>query len=243
MNKVMSNIKYKTRYQFPWIAGYIGIYAVVMFLLYFILIKTDLVNSSTGSLSYRLWGSVFVLFALSMRFKEDFDFFLTLSNTRRQIMQSLAGYALAFSGLVSILILLERVLIDFVNNALGLNRVKDLFHYFAPYYTDNLLLQFIFFFSLCICCSAFGLLMGSLFYRLGKKFTIAFWMAFSFIPAVFFPLSLWVFNGNKSISQAFAAMGESFKNFNLPTASMIMFLLTIVFGLAAWFNIRKLPQK
>ena len=173
-------------------AWYLIITVSVLFLLYYVLIKTSVINNSTGSLSYRLWGSVIFQFAISMRFKEDFDFLLTLSNTRNQIFQSFMGIALIFSAFYSALIVLEKVIIDHLNNLLGFHTVKDIFHYLAPYATDNIFIQFVYFFMLCLCCSAFGLLMGSLFYRFGKKFMVAFWLIFSTIPTIAFPLYIWI---------------------------------------------------
>ena len=191
MNKIVLNIRYKMRYQLSWIAWYLVIYVIIMFLLYIGLIKTSLINISSGSLVYRLWGSVIVQFAWTMRFKEDFDFLLTLSNTRNDIFLSLLGVAFGFSAFFSGLIVLERLIVDHLNNVFGYHNITDPFHFFAPYSTDNLYLQFVFFLVLCVCLSIFGLLMGSLFYRFGKKFTLAFWLMFSAIPVVFFPLLLW----------------------------------------------------
>jgi hypothetical protein len=237
------NIKYKMKVHMTWAAWYLIIYASAMFLLYYVLIKTSVINNSTGSLSYRIWGLIIFQFAVTMRFKENFDFFLTLSNTRNEIFQSLMGVALIFSAFFSGLIVLERVIVDHLNNIFGLHTVKDFFHYLAPYATDNHFLQFIFFLILCICCSSFGLLMGSLFYRFGKKFMVAFWLIFSAIPTVIFPLFLWILHLRNHLSGSVKAMGEFFRTFDVTAGSGVLFILTIIFSIAAWLNIQRLPQK
>jgi len=231
------------KYQFTWAAWYPAIYVIVMLPLYYGLIKTSLINASEGSLVYRLWGSVIFQFAITMRFKEDFDFFLTLSNTRNEIFQSLLGVVLCFSAFFSGLIVLERLIVDYLNNIFGYHNITDPFHFFSPYSTANLYVQFIFFLVLCVCCSLFGLLMGSLFYRFGKKFTLAFWLMFSSIPMVFLPLLLWPLYRGGNLSRSITAMGEFLRNFDVLACSGYLFILTIVFTIAAYLNIRRLPQK
>ena len=243
MNILMSNIKYKMKYQFTWATWYLIISVSVLFLLYYVLIKTSLITSSTGSLSFRLWGLIIFQFATTMRFKEDFDFLLTFSNTRKQIFQSLMGVVLIFSTFFSGIIVLERVIIDHLNNIFGFHSVKDVFHYLAPYTTDSLFLQFVFFLLLCLCCSVFGLLMGSLFYRYGKKFMVAFWLIFSAIPTIVFPLYLWILYLRYLLSASMRDMGEFFRDFDVAAGSGVLFILAILFGIAAWLNIRRLPQK
>ena len=243
MNKILTNIKYYIKVHMIWAAWYLIIAVSVLCLLYYVLIKTSVINYSTGSLSYRLWGAIIFQFAISMRFKEDFDFLLTLSNTRQQIFQSLMGVALLFSAFYSGIIVLERVIIDHLNNSLGLLLVKDFFHYLSPYATENLFLQFVFFFMLCLSFSVFGLLMGSLFYRFGKKFMLAFWLIFSAIPTVVFPLYLWILYLSDNLSEYIKTIGEFFMIFDLAAVSGELFFLTIIFSIAAWLNFRRLPQK
>ena len=240
MNKIVSNIRYKMRYQFTWVALSLAIYLITMFLLFYCLIKFSVINQSEGSLVYRLWVLVITQFAISMRFKEDFDFLLTLSNTRNDIFQSLLGVAFGFSAFFSGLIVLERVIVDHLNNVFGYKNIVDPFHFFAPYSTDNLYLLFIFFLMLSVCLSIFGLLMGSLFYRFGKKFTLAFWLMFSSIPMIFFPLLLW---SRGQLAASIKAVGEFLGNFDVLAGSGYLLILAIVFGIAAYLNIRRLPQK
>lgn len=243
MNKIVSNIRYKMSYQFTWVAWYLAIYVITISLVYFGLIKTSLINNSTGSLFYRLWGSVIFLFAITLRFKEDFDFLLTLSNTRNDISQSLLGVAFGFSAFFSGLIIVEGLIVDTLNDFFEYHNITDPFHFFAPYSTDNLFLQFVFFLMLCACCSIFGLMMGSLFYRFGKKFILAFWIIFSAIPIVFFPLLSRTFYQNNPLSKSIKAMGEFLRNFDVLAGSGVLLILTLVFSLAAYLNIRRLPQK
>jgi hypothetical protein len=227
-------------YQSAWVAWYLVIYLLIMLPLYYILIKTSLISSSEGSLVYRLWGAVIVQFAFTVRFKEDFDLFLTYSNTRNEIFQSLMGVVLGFSVFYSGLIVLERLIVDSLNNVFGFHNIVDPFHFFSPYGSDNNFMLFIFFFVLIASFSIFGLLLGSLFYRFGRVFTVAFWLVFSLIPVVLFPLILW---SPYPQSGLIADTGEFLKNFDVLAGSGILFILAIVFSAAAYLNIRSLPQK
>jgi hypothetical protein len=243
MNKIALNIKYKMGYQISWAMWYIVIYLAVMTVVYYGLIQADLINNSSGSLVYRIWGLVLFQFVISLRFKEDFDFLLTMSNTRKEIFQSLLGVAIAFSLLFSALIVLERVSIDALNGRLGYQHTTDPFHSFSPYVTSNPFSQFLFFSLLTSCCSIFGLLLGSLFYRLGKMFRLIFWLIFFSILIIYLPLLLWSLYQSNHLSQVVTSSGAFLMNFNLLAGSGYLLLLVIIFTLAAYLNIRKLPQK
>ncbi len=244
MNKIVLNIRYKMSYQFTWVAWSLAIYVITMFLVFYPLIKFYIISQSEGSLVYRLCAVLVIFqFAISMSFKEDFDFLLTLSSTRHEIFQSLLGVGICFSAFFSGLIVLEQVIVDYFNNILGYHNITDPFHLFSPYCKDNLFLQFVFFLVLCVSCSIFGILMGSLFYRFGKKFILAFWLFFSFIPTVFFPLFLWSLYQRSQLSRSITAMGEFLRNFDVLAISGYLLILTIVFSIAAYLNIRRLPQK
>ena len=243
MNRILMNIKYKLSYQSAWAAWYLIIYAITMFLIMYSLIKTSLISSSEGSLVYRLWGLAVFQFAISIRFREDFDFFLTLSNTRKDIFQSLVGVALGFSVIFSGLIVLEHLIINYLNNVLGYHKIVDPFHFFSPYAADNNFLLFVFFFILCLCCSMFGLMMGSLFYRFGRRFVLAFWLMFSSVFVVFLPLFIWYRHQDSYLSKFITAIWEFLKSFDVLACSGYLFILTIFFGIAAYLNIRRLPQK
>jgi hypothetical protein len=243
MIRIIQNIRYKMRIHFTFAAWYLVIYLISMLLVSYLLIKTSVISASDGGLLYRIWGSVIFQFAISIRFKEDFDFLLTLSNTRKNIYYSFLGVMIGFSAFFSALIVLERLIVDHLNQILGYHNISDFFHFVAPYTTDNLFLQFVFFLILCISCCLFGLLVGSLFYRFGKKFTLAFWLVFSSIPAVIFPLFMWSLHQRGQLSVSITAAGEFLRNFNLLATSGVLLLLAIIFGAAAYLNIRRLPQK
>lgn len=242
MNSLIA-FKYKIRVQWSMSAWYLVIYPLSMILVSFILIKTSVISENNGGLMYRLWGSVIFLFVTSMRFNEDFDFLLTLSHTRKDIYYSLMGVILGFSAFFSGLIVLERVIVDHLNDILGFYQISDLFHFYAPYAVENNFLLFLFFFMFCACCSIFGLMMGSLFYRFGKKFRVIFWLLFSSIPTVFLPLLLWALYQRGLLSNSMTATGGFLKNFDILAVSWNLLLLSIVFGVSAWLNIRRLPQK
>ncbi len=243
MNRILLNIRYKVGYQLNWVSWYLVIYVITMLLLSYGLIKTSFISDSSGSLIYRIWGSVIFQFAVTMKFKKDFDFFLTLSNTRNDIFRSLLGVAFCFSIFFSILIVMEKLIVDQLNYIFGYINITDPFHFISPYATENIFLQFLFFLMLCICCSVFGLLMGSLFYRFGKKFTLAFWLIFSSVPIVMFPLLLWPLSQRNKLSSFFTNLEEFLQNFDILVYSGYLFILTILFCLAAFINITKLPQK
>ena len=242
MKKVLENIRYKMGYQSIWAAWYVVCYAITMFFLYFGLIRASVLDSYSGGLSYRLWGIVLFQFAVTMKFKEDFDLFLILSNTRTEIFWSLVGTAVAFSAIFSGFIVLERILFDALNKLLGFQG-KDFFHHFAAYSTGNIPLQFFFFFTLCLCCSALGLLLGSLFYRFGKRFTFLFWLIFSAIPVLLLPLFLGALSRGNHLSDALRGIVLALQGFDVGAVSLSILLLAAILTAAAYGNIRKLSQR
>ncbi|MCP4419592.1 MAG: hypothetical protein GY805_23515 [Chloroflexi bacterium] len=243
MNKIALNIRYKFGYQFGWSLWYFGIYGLVMALLSYALIQSDLVNRSEGSLVYRIWGVVIFQFAISTRFKEDFDFWLTLSNTRKQIFQSLLGVAMFFSLFFSGMIVLERLLIDYLNQRWSYLNITDPIHFFAPYTTDSLFWQFFFFFGLTAFCSLLGLLLGSLFYRYGKIFRLAFWIIVSSIFLLILPFLFWSLYRQSALSGVMADTSAFLRDFNVLASSGYLLILTILLGAAAYLSIHRLPQK
>jgi hypothetical protein len=85
--------------------------------------------------------------------------------------------------------------------------------------------------------------MGSLFYRFGKKFALLFWLSFSAIPAIVLPLILWIFYQQGRLSILISATGEYLHYFDLTAVSWFFFVLTLIFGIGAYLNIRGLPQR
>lgn len=243
MDKVLLNMKYKISLHFNWLLWYLAIYILVMFIVYVGLIQTSIISTESGSLFYRIWGVVFFQLGVSLKFKDDFDFFLILSNSRIAIFQSMAGVGISFSVVLSILIILEQVIIDFLNEYFDFQNITDPFHFVSPYLTENLLLQFIFFTMLCICFALFGLLMGSLSYRFGKLFILGSWLVISFVFVLFLPWLLWTFYQSGNLSSFMTSVGQFFINFDLLVTSGYLLIFSLVFTFAAYLNIRRLPQK
>jgi hypothetical protein len=171
MKNIAINMKYKMKYQSNWLFWALTIIVGVLFFIFYPLIKFNVIGEHEGSLVYRLWVLLIVQFGITMKFKEDFDFLLTLSNTRSVIFQSQLGVVFVFSSVISLLIVLERQIVDHLNNVFGFHNIIDPFHFLSPYGSDNIFMQFLFFFTFGVCLSLFGLLMGSLFYRFGRNFT------------------------------------------------------------------------
>jgi hypothetical protein len=236
-------LKYKMGYQLSWAIWAVAIYIITIILVFYPLINYNIINHQEGSFVYRLWFLVIFQFAISMRFKEDFDFLLTLSNTRQNIFKSLVAVSVIFSAIFSSLIVLEQLIIDHLNSAFRFHNIVDPFHFLSPYSTDNIFMQFVFFFMLTVFCSLFGLLIGSLIYRLGKKFTVTFWLLFSSIPVLFFPLLLWIFYLQGQLNKSLIAIDVFLNNFNLISASGILLIVTIILAMAAYLNISRLSQK
>ncbi|MCK5147551.1 hypothetical protein KAR48_12410 [bacterium] len=243
MYKLYTGIKYKMRIQWNMAAWYLGIYVLTMLLVSTALIKTSVITEHDGSLIYRIWGSVVFLFAISIRFKEDFDFMLALSITRQNIFLAQLCTILGFSGIFSGLILLERIIVDYSNQVLGYHNISDPLHFWAPYSCGNLFLQFIYFFTLIFCCSAAGLLLGGIFYRFGKKCTLIFWLIFSAMPMLLAPVYLWALHQQGRLTSVMTDLGTMLKNFDVLTASATMLIAATVISIAAWLNTRRLPQR
>ena len=243
MNRVVLNMKYKIGVQFNWLLWYIVIYFLVMLIVYFGLFQTSIISRGSGSLFYRIWGLIFFQLGVSLQFKEDFDFFLTLSHTRLIIFQSMVGVGLVFSALLSFIIVLERVIVDYLNALWGFENIYDPFHFTAPYLTDNLFLQFIFFLMALILCASFGLLMGSLSYRFGKIFILTSWLVLGSIFILVLPWYLWNMHNEGQLAAFMATFTDKVIHFDLLIGSAYLLLFAIIFFIAAYLNIRKLPQK
>ena len=241
--KLLTALKYKFQVCKAVAAWFLTIYPIAMILVSFILVKTSTINEYQGSLIYRLGasGTIF-LFASFIRFKEDFDFLLTLGITRRDIFIANTIIAVGLSTLVSILVVVERAIVDYFNNMLGFHNANDPFHLFGAYALDNLFIQFIYFLMLGSCCALTGVLLGSLFYRLGKKFTLVFWLPFSAIPTIVLPMYMWAMYNRNELASSMSALGTYLKTFNVLSASGTLLVITIVVCVAEWLNIRRLPQ-
>lgn len=243
MNKILANFKFRIGYLQNWLLWNLVIYFTVIFIVFYALIQTDLINKSAGSLVYRIWGLVIFQFVISAKFKEDFDLFLTFSNTRKEIFYSFATVGVAYSALISGIIVLEKIVVDFLNGWLGFKNIIDPFHFFSPYASDNVLLLFLFFWMLSILVSFLGLLLGSLFYRFGKFFRLITWVGIFFISAIYLPLVMWSLYQENRLTAVFSTIGEFLGGFNLLASSGYLLMLAILLGAAAFLSMRRLPQK
>lgn len=242
MNKLLVLSQYKLRVQWSMAIWYLTIYPLSMLLVYFALIKTGVISQQEGSLMYRLWGSSIFLFAISIRFREDFDFLLTMSVSRNEIFKTHLAPAILFSGLFSALIVIEKAVVDHYNKVFGFVNINDSFHTFAPY-SENLLTVFLYFLMLLLACSTTGILLGSLFYRWGQKFVLVFWLIFSAIPVVVLPGIMWGWHRRGQLSDRMSDLGTYLTGFNVPVATVILLLLAVVMSVATWFSIKRLSQK
>ena len=160
MNRILEGFKYRTAFQVKWLLFGLAVYALAISATFYGLIRFSLISESEGTLVYRLFFLIITVAAFSMRFREDFDFFLALSFSRREIFYALLSSALALCLGVSVLIIAEKSVVDVLNGALGLRNAVDPFHHVSPYRTGNLFTRFAFFFSLSAAFSVFGILMG-----------------------------------------------------------------------------------
>lgn len=243
MHKVQSNINFRLRYLLTWLSWTMAIYFILVPVVFYVLIQTGIVSTSRGSLVYRMSGLVVYQFIVSAKFREDFDYFLTFSNTRQEIFHSLSSVAVINSALISVIIVLEKVMIDFLNGRLGYRNITDPFHAFAPYAVDNILALFFFFLALLFALSFLGLLSGSLSYRFGKKFDLIVWATVSVISIIFWPLAMWSLYQEGRLTAVINAFFESLGGFNVWANSGYLVLIAIVLSALAFINIRRLPQK
>lgn len=230
------------RYLLNWLSWNLAIYFTIIFVVFYALIQTGLVGKSEGSLVYRIWSLVIFQFVISAKFKEDFDFFLTFSSTRREIFYSLASVGIVNSVIISVIIVLEKIIVDLLNVTLGFKNIIDPFHSFAPYATDSLFSLFFFFLTLSIVSTFLGLLLGSLSYRFGRLFRLLFWAITSIIFLVYLPLVMWSLYQENQLTAVFTAMGEYLGGFNVLATSGYLLLLAIGLGALTFVNMRRLPQ-
>ena len=243
MHKFIMSFRYCLRMHWSMTLWYLAIYSVTIFIVSLALIETGVISPTEGSLIYRIWGAVIFLFAISIRFREDFDFLLTLSSTRRDIWAARLITALGFSAFFSLLIVIERVLVDHFNHTLGFTHITDPFHFFAPYAAQSLPALFVYFLTLNFCCAAAGLFLGSLFYRWGRKFILIFWLVFSALPMIVLPFALWRLYQQDTLSFHLTRVGGYLQTFDVLNASGLLFLVALFFGVATFVNMRSLPQQ
>jgi hypothetical protein len=204
------------------------------------LIKTSVITETSGSLIYRFWGVLFFLFGISLRFREDFDFLLMMGDTRRNFFWATLGVNLFFSAAVGVFIVVERSVVDYLNDLYNYHNVVDFIHFMAPYATENLFHQFFFFFAFGTAVSQFCLMTGSFSYRFGKIFTALFWTALPVMVFIVFPGLLWM-RGN--LTETMKSLLFFLYTFSPVPASLILLFAAAVFSAAAFLNIRKLPQR
>jgi hypothetical protein len=243
MHKVQSNISFRLRYLLIWLSWTLVIYFILVPVIFYVLIQAGSVSPSRGSLVYRICALIIYQFIVSAKFREDFDYFLTFSNTRKEIFYSLSSVAIISSTLISIIIVLEKIVIDFLNEWLGYRNITDPFHAFAPYATDNIFALFFFFLTLCIALSFLGMLLGSLSYRFGKKFDLIVWAAVAFISIIYLPLAMWSLYQEDQLTVGLTTFFESLGGFNVWANSSYLLLIAIVLGAFTFVNLRRLPQK
>ena len=128
INKIQSNTNFRLRYLRTWLSWNLLIYLIIVPVVFYILIQTGFVGTSRGSLVYRIWALIVYQFIVSAKFQEDFDYFLTFSNTRKEIFYSLGTAAVVNSIFISLIIVLEKVMIDFLNVQFGYRNIIDPFH-------------------------------------------------------------------------------------------------------------------
>lgn len=243
MQKIQANINFRLRYLLTWLSWNLIIYFVIVFVIFYALIQTGIIGTSNGSLVYRIWALIIFQFVISIKFQEDFDYFLTFSSTRQEIFYSLGGVAIINSSIISVIIVLEKVMIDFLNGRLGYRNIIDPFHFFSPYATNNLFTLFLFFLALAIALSFLGVLLGSLSYRFGKSFDYLVSFAISLLSVVYLPLAMWSQHQQGRLTAVFTSLGESLGGFNVIANSGYLLLIAAVLGALTFLNLRRLPQK
>jgi hypothetical protein len=243
MSRIAAGFGYRARYYGSWLLFGVAVYAVVITATFYVLIRFSLINENEGSLVYRLFFLIISVGAFSMRFKEDFDFFLTLGYSRREIFTVMLSVSLVLSFGVSMLVVAEKEVVDSLNEAIGLRNVIDPFHFVSPYRTGSVVSRFVFFFSLSAGAAVFGILMGSLFYRWGKLFMTLYWIAVSAVPAFILSVMTLVAHHNGRLDEAAASFKAFVGGFGLMPASGYLAAAAVLFGVLAHASIRKLPQK
>ena len=243
MNRIAAGFGYRAKYHASWLLFGLAVYAVAIGATFYFLIRFSLINESEGSLVYRLFFLIIAVGTFPMKFKEDFDLFLTLGYSRREILAVMLSVSLVLCFGVSILIIAEKAAVDSLNEALGLRNVIDPFHFVSPYRTGTVVGRFFFFFSLSAALSAFGILMGSLFYRWGRIFMTLYWIAASTVPVFLLSVMALVAYRNGRLDDAAAAFRVFIGDFDLIRAAGCFAAAAVLSGILACVNIRKLPQK
>jgi len=182
---------------------------------------------------------IFMFIALSSVYKQYFNYLLMMSNKRRNIMQSFLINIISAALFLSLISILMNLFAEISTKIFKYNKI-DFIHFI---YSKNIngLSEFLWSFALLLMIGSFGLLFGSLKYKLGKVFVIAFWVilgcSFNFIGILvesnLIPVLKNAFNMFFSIGNI---NGIYFSSINFIIAAMI-------FGCATYLIARRQEQK
>lgn len=191
-----------------------------------------------------LWGgwTINVIVYICIFFKPDFNFLLIMSNTRKNIFGSQTAYTIIISSILAIIATLDLELVMFINRYFEFKEwtlMTFLYKTAAP----NFSMQVFLFFAYYLSVSMFAFFMATLAYRYGRMFHILFWGFIIAVTCVILPILLWFFGLYTPIYQFLSwALGFGKGSGMLIGAGNLM-ILAVIFGMATYFGMRRLPLK
>lgn len=213
---------------------------ISLFLLLLPVIFKDLrIGGSNFNSGFYMAAAIFAFVYVIASYKETFNYLLLFGNTRKTIFISSIVTNTAMSLLLAVISLISTFVEAPIANWFGYDSIgTDLLDFI--YQSNSWASKLLFIAAFLILLAAFSMLYGALSYKLGKVFTIVFWVAFG----VAF-VSLPIVAANSKLNFIIIAI-ELFFCLGVPKgillASINFILLALIFSSLTYLLSRRQPQ-
>ena len=229
MSRIAKCLDFELKYLGKGTAAFLVIYFSIYL---FLTISLNTGNSRFESnSSFIIAGTIYAFVYIASSYKQQTNYLLMFGNTRKSIvLSSFISYA-ALSVLFSIISMISAYT-DKTFAAINGNNTQDIFDLLYP--GESILARFVWYVSFYVMTSAFSMLYGSLAYKYGKTFMIAFWVGLGFL--LFF---LPTVNNPKNLVDA---LGIFFRVGNAGggyLASVNFLITAVLFGAGSWIAARR----
>lgn len=196
-------------------------------------------GNAYGKSNFYLPAGIFTFAYIVSTYKETFNYLLLFGNTRKTIFISSIVTNTAMSLLLAVISLISTFVEAPIANWFGYDSIgTDLLDFI--YQSNSWASKLLFIAAFLILLAAFSMLYGALSYKLGKVFTIVFWVAFG----VAF-VSLPIVAANSKLNFIIIAIDLFFcfeASNGILLASINFILLALIFSSLTYLLSRRQPQ-
>lgn len=187
MNRLIKCVQFQMKSMMKRILYFMMYYSVIYIALILLLSLVNPKPDSGGNIvaGFSISGAIFVFIIITVSYKSIFNFLLMFGNTRKNIfLSSVSAITLASVALSAISVLfdlLDKFFVSKVVNNFNVEKNMDLLNTLIYKKGVTIAEEFLWYAAMFILVCSFALLYGSLRYKFGKAFTIAFWVGLSLI--------------------------------------------------------------